>query len=131
MDGQECGRGLRIKNTLRRLANALAIDHTSQLPAQRISVVPGFGDVEAYGSPKARRTQNKIRLKLQGQLLIFESLFQPKSDASTGRKDEGKRGPIFVGDDLTVRLYFFFDVARSPYEVQFDRIGCHVHFPDH
>src|SRR6266478_2880760 len=118
MHGQERGRGFHVEDALRPMTDALVIDHTSQLPAQRIPVVPRFYDFEAPGSFKARRTEHKIRLQFHGQLSIFNSLFQPKSDLRTGWKDEGKRGPVFVLDDLAARLTL---KRVGPRSVRFER----------
>src|SRR5258708_168653 len=131
MHGQERGRGFRVKSALRRTADALVIDHTSQLPTQRVLVVPGFDDVEAHRMFKTCGTQKKVPLQLHGQLSIFTDLFQPKPDASTGRKDVGKCRPVSIADDLAGRLCLSFDVARIPYEIQYGRTDHHVHFPDH
>src|SRR5260370_32422788 len=131
MNGKEGGRGSQVGGPWRPTTDALVIDHTSKLPAQRILVVPRFYDFEAPGSFKARRTEHKIRLQFHGQLSIFNSLFQPKSDLSTGWKDVGKRGPVFVLDDLAARLCLPFDVARIPNEMPVDRTGHHVGFCDH
>src|ERR1700722_14276064 len=62
LHGQQRGRGFRVKSALRRPADALIIDHTTQLPAPRLPVVPDFADAQAHVMFKTCGLQKKVLL---------------------------------------------------------------------